>query len=71
MLKKIESSIYLHSTYDLKIMEIIKEFENGKASDIPTILIKNLLKLYRLSLPDCIIIVWIMVSFLKLLRLEK
>ena len=52
-------------------MEIIKEFENGKTSDIPTILIKNLLKLYRLSLPDCIIIVWIMVSFLKLLRLEK
>ena len=35
---KVESSIYL---YDLEIVDIIKDFENGKASDIPTILIKK------------------------------
>ena len=43
--RKVESSIYLHNTYDLEIMEIIKEFENGKASDIPTILIKKSAKI--------------------------
>ena len=36
---KVESSIYLYDTYDLEIVDIIKDFENGKASEIPTILI--------------------------------
>ena len=38
---RVDSSIYLYDTYDLEILDIIKEFENGKASDIPTILIKK------------------------------
>ena len=42
---KVESSIYLYDTYDLEIVDIIKDFENGKASDIPTILIKKSAKL--------------------------
>ena len=29
---KVESSIYLYDTYDLEIVDIIKDFENGKAS---------------------------------------
>ena len=32
-------------TYDLEIVDIMKDFENGKASDIPTILIKKSAKL--------------------------
>ena len=42
---KVESSIYLNDTYDLEIVDIIKDFENGKASDIPTILIKKSAKI--------------------------
>ena len=42
---RVESSIYLYDTYDLEIVDIIKEFENGKASDIPTILIKKSAKI--------------------------
>ena len=42
---KVESSIYLYDTYDLEIVDIIKDFDNGKASDIPTILIKKSAKL--------------------------
>ena len=38
---KVEPSIYLYDTYSLEIEDIIKDFENGKASDIPTILIKK------------------------------
>ena len=39
--------MYLYDTYDLEIVDIIKDFENGKASDIPTILIKKSAKLYN------------------------
>ena len=42
---KVESSIYLYDTYDLEIIDIIKDFENGKASDIPTILMKQSAKI--------------------------
>ena len=42
---KVESSIYLYDTCSLEIEDIIKEFENGKASDIPTILIKKSAKI--------------------------
>ena len=42
---RVESSLYLNDTYELEILDIIKEFENGKASDIPTILIKRSAKI--------------------------
>ena len=42
---RVESSIYLYDTYDLEILDVIKEFENGKASDIPTIVIKKAAKI--------------------------
>ena len=38
---KEQSSIYLSETNEDEIIEIIKGFENGKASDIPVILIKR------------------------------
>ena len=38
---KVKSSIYLYGTYDLEILDVIKGLENGKASDIPTIVIKK------------------------------
>ena len=42
---KVKWSMYLYDTYDLQIIDIIKNFENGKASDILTILIKKSAKL--------------------------
>ena len=49
----VESSIYLYDTYDLEIVDIIKDFENGKASDIPTILIKKSAKLLAKLYNNC------------------
>ena len=34
---KVESSFYLYDKYYLEIVNIIKDFENGKVNDIPTI----------------------------------
>ena len=45
LINKVDTSIYLYDTYDLEIVDIIKDFEIGKASDIPTILIKKSAKL--------------------------
>ena len=68
---KVESSIYLYDTYDLEIVNIIKDFENGKASDIPTILIKNQLKLFRHYELNYTIILWMQEYFRKFLKLVK
>ena len=42
---KVDTSIYLHNTDESEIIDIIKEFENGKASDIPVSLIKQSAKI--------------------------
>ena len=41
----VDSSLFLHDTSESEIIDIIKEFENGKASDIPTILLKKSAKI--------------------------
>ena len=42
---RVETSLYLHDTYELEILDIIKEFKNGKASDISISLIKQSAKI--------------------------
>ena len=42
---KVEPSIFLHDTDELEINNIIEELQNGKASDIPIILIKQSAKI--------------------------
>ena len=48
MSNSVESSIYLEDTDPQEIYEAIKDFKNGKASDIPIVVIKkNHHKLYQ------------------------
>ena len=41
MLSSTPSSIYLEDTYAQEIVDIVKEFKNGKASDIPIVVVKK------------------------------
>ena len=45
MSKSVEGSIYLEDTDPDEIVEVVQDFKNGKASDIPIIVIKRTAKL--------------------------